>query len=103
MHPDNLMDDPEEAYCKTCKNWIMGICEHESGGIADDNGNLVVEPRLIKNDSPLNISGTLNVIEFNTKYAGPIVLMGRGAGGSEAASAILNDLINIAKNPKYSK
>jgi len=68
--------------------------------IAEDN-EIIVEPRLIERFSPLNVSGTLNVIELNTKYAGPIVLLGRGAGGYEAASAILNDLINIAQNRKY--
>jgi len=62
-----------------------------------ENDYLIVEPRLIERDSPLNISGTLNVIELMTDYAGPIVLMGRGAGGFEAASAILNDLIDIAR------
>jgi len=62
--------------------------------IAKDD-NLIVEPRLVKRNSPLNIQGTLNIIELQTKYAGSIILMGRGAGGSEAASAILNDLINI--------
>ncbi len=70
--------------------------------IAEDN-EIIVEPRLIESSSPLNVSGTLNVIELNTKYAGPIILMGRGAGGYEAASAILNDLINIAQNSKYNK
>ena len=64
--------------------------------IAEDN-NLIVEPRLIERDSPLNISGTLNAIELTTKNAGPIILMGRGAGGTEAASAIINDLIDIVK------
>ena len=64
--------------------------------IAEKN-NLTVEPRLIKRDSPLNIQGTLNLIELQTKYAGDIILMGKGAGGFEAASAILNDLISIAK------
>jgi homoserine dehydrogenase len=70
--------------------------------IVEDN-ELIVEPRLIESDSPLNISGTLNVIELKTKYAGDIVLIGRGAGGLEAASAILNDLIYIAKNKGYTK
>ena len=64
--------------------------------IAEDN-NLIVEPRLVKRDSPLNIQGTLNLIELQTKYAGSIILMGKGAGGFEAASAILNDLIIIVK------
>lgn len=64
--------------------------------IAEDN-DLTIKPRLIRRDSPLNIQGTLNIIELQTKYAGSIILMGKGAGGFEAASAILNDLISIAK------
>jgi len=64
--------------------------------LAEDN-NLTVEPRLVKRNSPLNIQGTLNLIELQTKYAGSIILMGKGAGGFEAASAILNDLISIVK------
>ena len=68
--------------------------------IAEDN-ELVVEPRLIDKHSPLNIAGTLNVIELETKYAGSIILMGRGAGGLEAASALLNDLLSIAKQRKF--
>ncbi len=64
--------------------------------IAEGN-NLIVEPRLVKRDSPLNIQGTLNLIELQTKYAGSIILIGKGAGGFEAASAILNDLINIVQ------
>jgi len=41
------------------------------------------------------------VIELETKYAGSIILMGRGAGGLEAASALLNDLLSIAKQRKF--
>ncbi|MBN1800060.1 MAG: homoserine dehydrogenase [Candidatus Lokiarchaeota archaeon] len=63
-----------------------------------ENDKLVVEPRLVEINNPLNISGTLNVIELQTKHAGPIILMGRGAGGFEAASAVLNDMINISLN-----
>ncbi|MFX1410003.1 MAG: homoserine dehydrogenase [Promethearchaeota archaeon] len=70
--------------------------------IAEKN-DLIVEPRLIERDSPLNIRGTLNVIELFTKYAGPIILTGRGAGGFEAASAMLNDLINISMERGFIK
>ncbi len=64
--------------------------------IAEEN-DLIVEPRLVKKDSILNIRGALNLIKLQTKYAGSIILMGKGAGGFEAASAILNDFINIVK------
>ena len=61
-----------------------------------ENNDLIVEPRLVRRDSPLNIQGTLNVIELQTKYAGSVIIMGKGAGGFEAGAAILNDLISIA-------
>ncbi|MFX0028754.1 MAG: homoserine dehydrogenase [Candidatus Hermodarchaeota archaeon] len=66
-----------------------------------ENDKLIVEPRLIDKHSSLNISGNLNAVELETKYAGPILLMGRGAGGFEAASAILNDLIDISIKRGY--
>jgi homoserine dehydrogenase len=56
---------------------------------------LVVEPRLVQLDSPLNVKGTLNVAMFNTDLAKEVVIVGRGAGATETASAILSDLINI--------
>ncbi|MFW9949966.1 MAG: homoserine dehydrogenase [Candidatus Thorarchaeota archaeon] len=65
-----------------------------------EGDDVIVEPRMIKKDSILNVNGTLNVIELNTKYAGSIYLIGNGAGGFEAASAILNDLIYIIKERK---
>jgi len=61
------------------------------------NESLIVEPRLVKKNSPLNIKGTRNLIQIQTEYAGPIILIGRGAGGYEAAAAILNDIMNILK------
>jgi len=60
-----------------------------------ENNDLIVEPRLVRRDSPLNVQGTLNVIELQTKYAGSVIMMGKGAGGFEAGAAILNDLISI--------
>lgn len=56
---------------------------------------LIVEPQLIKRDSVLNLSDNLNGIIFKTRYAGPVVLIGKGAGGVEAASALLNNLIEV--------
>ncbi|MFX1278176.1 MAG: homoserine dehydrogenase [Promethearchaeota archaeon] len=67
-----------------------------------ENDELIVEPRLIDKHSSLNISGNLNAVELETKYAGPLLIMGRGAGGFEAASAILNDMIDISIKRGYS-
>lgn len=62
-----------------------------------EDGEILVEPRLIQKDSPLNVSGTSNIIEIETTHVGSIFLAGNGAGGYEAATAILNDLICIIK------
>jgi len=59
------------------------------------NEHLYVKPQHVDKCSYFNINGSLNVIELETKNAGKIVLLGRGAGGIEAALAILNDLISI--------
>ncbi|WP_456418859.1 homoserine dehydrogenase [Methanocaldococcus infernus] len=58
---------------------------------------LVVEPMLIPLESPLNVKGTLNVAMFETDLAKEVVVVGRGAGAEETASAILSDLIWIKK------
>jgi homoserine dehydrogenase len=62
-----------------------------------EDKKLFVGPRLIKRNSLLNISGTLNAIKIYTEEAGPLTFLGRGAGGFEAASAMFNDLIYIIR------
>jgi homoserine dehydrogenase len=64
-------------------------------GIAENN-SLRVGLQLVPANSPLAVNGTLNVIELSTKNAGKITYTGRGAGGPEAASGILSDMLNIS-------
>ncbi|MHA1818926.1 MAG: homoserine dehydrogenase [Promethearchaeota archaeon] len=65
-------------------------------GIAKD-GKLEVSLKLIPETSPLALKGTLNAVWLETENAGEIIFIGRGAGGPEAASGIISDLINICK------
>lgn len=64
------------------------------------DGYLIVEPMLVPIDSPLNVKGTLNVAMFETDLAKEVVVVGRGAGPIETASAILSDLIHIYNSTK---
>ena len=41
------------------------------------------------------MDGVLNAVSFYTKLGGTFTLIGRGAGGMEAASSALRDIINI--------
>ncbi|MEM2767856.1 MAG: hypothetical protein QXQ47_06050, partial [Candidatus Bathyarchaeia archaeon] len=38
---------------------------------------------------------TLNAVTFISEFAGEQTIIGRGAGGTETASAILRDLLDI--------
>jgi homoserine dehydrogenase len=54
-----------------------------------------VKPTEIPRNNPLCVSGVLNAITFFTEYAGEQTLIGKGAGGTETASAVLRDLLDI--------
>ncbi len=58
-------------------------------------GILRVSPRLIPIQHPLAISGTLNAALIRTDLAGDVVVVGKGAGSKETASAIVSDLIEL--------
>jgi len=60
-----------------------------------DDSQLSVRPRPVPLDDPLCVKGTLNAVVFKTEQVGNLTVTGRGAGGSETASAALRDLIDI--------
>lgn len=57
---------------------------------------LKVSPRLVPKGHPLAVQGTLNAALIQTELAGDIVIIGKGAGSIETASAILSDMLYIA-------
>lgn len=58
---------------------------------------IVVKPKTIPLNHPLNVAGTLNAVVFETEYAGEVTIIGKGAGGRETGGAVLRDLIDIRK------
>lgn len=65
--------------------------------IASCNKELIVGPREIPVDDPLCVNGTLNAISFTSEHSGTQTIIGKGAGGTETASSILRDLLDIRK------
>jgi homoserine dehydrogenase len=59
---------------------------------------LRVAPIEIERNDPICISGTLNAVKFHSEFAGEEIIIGKGAGGPETASAVLRDLIDIREN-----
>ncbi len=65
------------------------------GEILPETGVLRVAPRIIPKNHVLVVSDTLNAVTAETDMAGDITLIGKGAGSSETASAIISDLLFI--------
>ena len=62
----------------------------------------IICPSLISNNAPLSkVDGVLNAIQLKGSLVGEVVFEGPGAGASPTSSAILGDVIDIAKNIKY--
>ncbi|MCD1293916.1 homoserine dehydrogenase [Methanocella sp. CWC-04] len=59
---------------------------------------LRVSPRLVPKTHPLAVQGTLNAALMQTELAGDIMVIGKGAGSIETASAILSDMMYIASS-----
>jgi len=51
-----------------------------------------VGPRLVPENGTLAVTGTQNIIQLESEYAGRLNLSGAGAGGPETASAVLADV-----------
>ncbi|AGK61637.1 homoserine dehydrogenase [Archaeoglobus sulfaticallidus PM70-1] len=79
---------PEAFDVAKSKNYTIRL-------IAEVNkkGYIGVTPRLVPIEHPLAIHGTMNAALIKTDLAGDVVVMGRGAGKYETASAIISDLI----------
>jgi homoserine dehydrogenase len=65
----------------------------------DDKVEMRVHPVFIPRDSQLaKVDGVYNAIEVETDLAGKLVFYGEGAGSLRAASAIVADVLAIARN-----
>ncbi|SNZ06423.1 homoserine dehydrogenase [Natronoarchaeum philippinense] len=53
---------------------------------------VTVGPKLVPKNSALAVTGTRNIVQFETEHAGQLNVSGRGAGGPETASAVLADV-----------
>ena len=78
-------EDIKKATKNNCSVKLISSCDKE----------LIVSPKEISNDDPLCVNGTLNAIAFTSEHSGTQTIIGKGAGGTETASSILRDLLDI--------
>lgn len=64
----------------------------------EDGVRCRVHPALVPVDVPMaKVNGVLNAVELNGDLLGPLWLQGRGAGAGPTASAVMGDVLRIAK------
>ena len=78
-------EDIKKAAKNNCSVKLIASCDKE----------LIVNPKELSNDDPLCVNGTLNAIAFTSEHSGTQTIIGKGAGGTETASSILRDLLDI--------
>ncbi len=81
--------------------WEFGYCL-KLLAITRDDGHRVearVHPTLIPRDHMLaNVSGAMNAVYLTGNAVGPILLYGQGAGMMPTASAVVSDILDVARN-----
>jgi homoserine dehydrogenase len=83
-----------------CTVKLLAICERVANG--NGNGDTVavrVHPAMIPTSHPLaSVGGAFNAVFVEAEAAGQLMFYGQGAGGEPTASAVLGDLVAVARN-----
>ena len=81
---------------------LLAICERvpaEDGRNGGRGVSVRVHPAMIPRSHPLaSVRGAYNAVFVEAESAGPLMFYGAGAGGAPTASAILGDLVAVARN-----
>jgi homoserine dehydrogenase len=73
---------------------LLAICERAPSGVA-----VRVHPAMIPRSHPLgSVGGAYNAVFVEAQSAGRLMFYGAGAGGTPTASAVLGDIVAVARN-----
>jgi homoserine dehydrogenase len=73
---------------------LLAICERSGDGVA-----VRVHPAMIPRSHPLAaVGGAYNAVFVEAQSAGQLMFYGAGAGGTPTASAVLGDIVAVARN-----
>ncbi|MGE4431926.1 MAG: homoserine dehydrogenase [Sphingobium sp.] len=87
-------DDIREAAALGYRIRLIGMAEHGEDGLFQR-----VHPMLVPADHPLShVGGALNAVVAEGNFVGSLFFQGAGAGEGPTASAVVADLIDIARD-----
>ncbi|WP_214371092.1 homoserine dehydrogenase [Pseudonocardia sp. H11422] len=84
-----------------CTIKLLAICERVPAGPAGEPESVSarVYPAIIPRSHPLAaVDGAFNAVFVEAEAAGQLMFYGQGAGGAPTASAVLGDLVAVARN-----
>jgi homoserine dehydrogenase len=78
---------------------LLAICERLTDAATGEEGvSARVYPAFVSRSHPLaSVHGANNAVFVEAEAAGPLMFYGAGAGGVETASAVLGDLVSLAR------
>jgi homoserine dehydrogenase len=78
---------------------LLAICERGADGDSGASVSVRVHPAMIPDTHPLaGVGEAYNAVFVEAEAAGELMFYGRGAGGQPTASAVLGDLVSVARN-----
>jgi homoserine dehydrogenase len=78
---------------------LLAICERVAGPDGQESVSARVYPAMIPRSHPLaGVTEAFNAVFVEADAAGQLMFYGRGAGGAPTASAVLGDLVAVARN-----
>jgi homoserine dehydrogenase len=79
---------------------LLAICERSGASGSEEEGVAVrVHPAMIPRSHPLAaVGGAYNAVFVEARSAGRLMFYGAGAGGTPTASAVLGDVVAVARN-----
>jgi len=78
---------------------LLAIAERSNNGEPGHGINVRVHPAMVPRTHPLaGVREAYNAVFVESEAAGQLMFYGRGAGGTPTASAILGDIVAVARN-----
>jgi homoserine dehydrogenase len=78
---------------------LLAIAEVSTGATGESGVSVRVHPAMIPRSHPLaSVREAFNAVFVESEAAGQLMFYGPGAGGAPTASAVLGDLVTVARN-----
>ena len=78
---------------------LLAVCDRIAGPDGQELVSARVYPAMIPRSHPLaSVAGAFNAVFVEADAAGALMFYGQGAGGAPTASAVLGDLVAVARN-----